>query len=409
MAALPATAKRLAAAALYLPDAEISEGLRIRLMLTRFVAAGFVVYFLVCLPEIATSSVLVAAWWTPVGVLLAFAPGWLLLAATFSRAWQPRSNVLVIACAVGYLAAVATWYLAWTGEAATGERATWLALFPGLPSLALVVSRWPWLSLPHLFVGSAMVMWANATGRNPEFGNTLPPADLFWNVMFSLGFVGAGLMAVRTADVLDATRDEVFHAAAAASASRAVDQERARYDALVHDRVLAVMLNASGAHPDPDVSTQAASLLAGLGDDPDPPPRRMGLPEMTAVLRQSVAEIAVSASVTGPPSEPRDQPFDLTVDTGRAIIDAALEAVRNSCRHAGDGAAVTVGVDVVDGRLLVTVGDDGRGFTVDAVRVDRIGIAVSIRRRIHDAGGRAHVESTPGAGTRVVIEWPRAS
>ena len=121
MAALPATAKRLAAAALYLPDAEISEGLRIRLMLTRFVAAGFVVYFLVCLPEIATSSVLVAAWWTPVGVLLAFAPGWLLLAATFSRAWQRRSNVLVIACAVGYLAAVATWYLAWTGEAATGE------------------------------------------------------------------------------------------------------------------------------------------------------------------------------------------------------------------------------------------------------------------------------------------------
>ncbi len=86
-----------------------------------------------------------------------------------------------------------------------------------------------------------------------------------------------------------------------------------------------------------------------------------------------------------------------------ALYRIAQEAIRNALRHAaprrievtcrGDGAEHAV-LDIVD---------DGRGFDSNAVDPNRFGLR-NIRARAEAVGGRASIDSTPGAGTTVRVE-----
>jgi signal transduction histidine kinase len=55
----------------------------------------------------------------------------------------------------------------------------------------------------------------------------------------------------------------------------------------------------------------------------------------------------------------------------------------------------------------VTVRDLGRGFDPAAVPAGRLGLTRSVRERMAQVDGRAVVESEPGRGTVVRLEWPR--
>jgi signal transduction histidine kinase len=55
--------------------------------------------------------------------------------------------------------------------------------------------------------------------------------------------------------------------------------------------------------------------------------------------------------------------------------------------------------------IVVTVEDQGQGFVTGTRR--GFGTTESIIRRLNDAGGAATIESTPGEGTLVTLEWPR--
>jgi signal transduction histidine kinase len=61
-----------------------------------------------------------------------------------------------------------------------------------------------------------------------------------------------------------------------------------------------------------------------------------------------------------------------------------------------------------DGRLIVTVADDGAGFDPDApgLRSRRLGLT-SMEERARGLGGSLAVVSRPGEGTTVTLEVPR--
>ncbi len=107
---------------------------------------------------------------------------------------------------------------------------------------------------------------------------------------------------------------------------------------------------------------------------------------------------------------------ELEVD-GERRLDAALEkevfrvaqeALSNALKHSGAG-RVRVQVQMPDGRIVLTVSDDGAGFDPETapVRSRRLGL-VSMRERAEALGGSLSVESRPGAGTRVRLEVPLA-
>jgi signal transduction histidine kinase len=89
------------------------------------------------------------------------------------------------------------------------------------------------------------------------------------------------------------------------------------------------------------------------------------------------------------------------------VLRVAQEALGNALRHA-EAERIELRMEVRDGRLVVTVADDGVGFDPDApgVRSRRLGLT-SMEERARALGGTLAVVSRPGEGTTVTLEVPR--
>jgi signal transduction histidine kinase len=78
------------------------------------------------------------------------------------------------------------------------------------------------------------------------------------------------------------------------------------------------------------------------------------------------------------------------------------ESLANVLKHAG-AAHATITLTYNDGRLLLGVADDGRGFDPNTASAGGLG---GLRDRIRALGGTVTVASAPGSGTRVSASLP---
>jgi signal transduction histidine kinase len=88
------------------------------------------------------------------------------------------------------------------------------------------------------------------------------------------------------------------------------------------------------------------------------------------------------------------------------VFRIAQEAVHNAVRHA-HAQHIRVGLDARDGRLVLTVDDDGVGFDpgAAALRSRRLGLT-SMEERARGLGATLTIASSRGSGTRVRLEVP---
>jgi signal transduction histidine kinase len=100
-----------------------------------------------------------------------------------------------------------------------------------------------------------------------------------------------------------------------------------------------------------------------------------------------------------------DAPLD---ELGSALVAAAREACVNAAQHSGD-VSVSVYVEVTSDSIEAFVRDRGRGFDPSATVTDRHGITQSIEGRIERVGGTVEIDSSPGAGTEVLLRVPRTT
>ena len=90
--------------------------------------------------------------------------------------------------------------------------------------------------------------------------------------------------------------------------------------------------------------------------------------------------------------------------TAHSLLCIARELVSNAVRH-GHAASVRIAGELRDGRIRVAVRDDGSGFVPDDAPnqlTGHFGLA-GIRERVKKLGGTLEIESSPGAGARVVV------
>jgi signal transduction histidine kinase len=92
--------------------------------------------------------------------------------------------------------------------------------------------------------------------------------------------------------------------------------------------------------------------------------------------------------------------------TRTAALGAIRAALENVLVHAGTSSA-DVFIDDNPDEVMVMVVDQGTGFDVDAVGDDRLGLRLSIVKRIEERGGRANLWSHTGVGTSVVLTLPK--
>jgi PAS domain S-box-containing protein len=102
-----------------------------------------------------------------------------------------------------------------------------------------------------------------------------------------------------------------------------------------------------------------------------------------------------------------DEP-ELRLDdlTSTAIFRIVQEALTNIARHA-QAANVTINLYQVDGHVLLTIRDDGRGITTsDMEKVQSLGL-VGMRERVAALFGDITISSDEAPGTRIDIVLPR--
>lgn len=86
-----------------------------------------------------------------------------------------------------------------------------------------------------------------------------------------------------------------------------------------------------------------------------------------------------------------------------AALQAAREAMVNAAKYA-EAPSVSVYAEVSGDEIAIFVRDRGKGFDLDRVPADRMGVRGSIIGRMERNGGKASVRTGPGEGTEVRLE-----
>jgi signal transduction histidine kinase len=95
-------------------------------------------------------------------------------------------------------------------------------------------------------------------------------------------------------------------------------------------------------------------------------------------------------------------------DVAEALTEATLQAVANALQHAGAESRVEVFLKGLSNGVKIVVKDDGRGFRPSRIPKNRLGLKLSIIGRIKSVGGKAFIDSKPGFGTNIILEWSKS-
>lgn len=297
-----------------------------------------------------------------------------------------------------------------------------------------------WLVFPFLSVPLILIAWQY---RLPQvliycYGTALAETTLVWlsprldlltrfsetgmiaarTVFFVLvGYIVSNLIAAQREQrqaLAEANRQLVRYAATLEQL--AVSRERNRLARELHDTLahtlsgLAVQLDALASVWDP-LPPRAATLLdhaltmtrAGLDETRRAlqalratPLEDLGL---TLALRGLAESVAARCAFTLHLELP-EQLTGLTPEVEQAFYRVAQEALENIARHA-NARQVTLTLRSADGKLILEIHDDGRGFVPEAaVNAGRLGLQ-GMRERAALIGGTLELESSPGGGTTV--------
>ena len=95
---------------------------------------------------------------------------------------------------------------------------------------------------------------------------------------------------------------------------------------------------------------------------------------------------------------------DLPADVHITLYRIAQEALNNITKHARAKQA-KVSLDCEAGQARLRISDDGRGFDPEAAQASQMGLRI-MKERAHAIGATLRVESQPGQGTQIAVDWP---
>ena len=246
---------------------------------------------------------------------------------------------------------------------------------------------------------------------SPSGGSATPfraGQDLTYTVLISAVVTAMVQMLRYRAQQQDAASERANLAAASEAASNAVAYERLRLGALVHNQVLSALSATINAYA-PEQQMAAKSLAAGaikrlatyeteFVDAETQVPVASFLDSLSSLVRQQAPEFSVSSQLEGS--------FEIPVGVTAALSEATMQAISNSQLHAGRSVTKRrVKLKAGASAVKIAVVDDGRGFRPSRIPKNRLGIRTLIFKRVKQVGGNAHINSAPGDGTQVILEW----
>ena len=204
----------------------------------------------------------------------------------------------------------------------------------------------------------------------------------------------------------DAANQAAIASAVESARVDAAEIERSRLDALVHDSVLTTLLVAAHAETDQQRFLAAKSATDAIDR------LKSARSEVSEAAQLTLASFFHALELRIHQASPefkvllsRMSDLPISSQIADSLTEATLQAVDNSLKHAGQASERIVRLRGEKSGLKIVVSDNGKGFRRSQVAKDRIGISSSIVARARNVGGRVFINSSPGSGTNVVIEW----
>lgn len=293
--------------------------------------------------------------------------------------------------ALTWLSGALNWAVWPVIAAGVGVGVLWQQADPERRQRWMRTTRWSWLrgTVGVLLVGAGLA--AFVIGRIPasQTGSVLLGATV---VLAGVALAVAPWL-LRLWRDLDTERHE-----------RIRSQERAEVAAHVHDSVLHTLTLIQRNAADPRevqrlARAQERDLRAWLYQ-----PKADAEQDIAAAVRKIAAEVEDHHGVPIEVVCVGDRPLDDRLGT---MLQAAREAMVNAAKYAETPSLsvyAEVEGDSADGTVAIFVRDRGKGFDLDAVPADRMGVRQSIIGRMERNGGTATIRTAPGDGTEVRLE-----
>jgi signal transduction histidine kinase len=246
----------------------------------------------------------------------------------------------------------------------------------------------------------------SAFGGDASIDRTIE--DCLYTFLFSGTFAALfELMRFRALEQ-DLANDKLRDAAVAQASQGSRERERLRLASMVYNQVIVALNSALDAHT-PEQRENAARLaeasiarLKGYsaestGTDPIIPADALfsSIEELVATQHPGFKLYSSVQSQVWVPAEVAD-----------ALTQATLQAVTNSQIHAGGERVLReLRLKAEGNQIKLVVRDEGVGFRPSRVPKNRLGIRTIIFRQLESVGATAHIDSRPGEGTTVVLEW----
>lgn len=377
--------------------------------MARLAAVIGVAFFLQSIPmQMDQLGNMAPAWsFTIVALLVAS-----LLACVAAAIFKRLVRVTYVAFSVVYLIALVSWPFAVIDVAAAPADSYWLYLLLTIATTTASVA----LEVPIAVVYTigAPLLYGLIRLTPAGGGTDFVPAVL--DSLYSM-LLGGGILILiavlrAAARGVDIAQQNALERYSHAVRQHATEAERVQVDSIVHDSVLTTLLSAARAFS-PEAKSLAATMAGNaighlreaVAVAPDAEATVSG--EMVA---QRIVSAAESMSERFSVRLSAKEWCEIPVTVAEAAYSASVQAMINSLQHAGSGVDRWLEIRSHGHQsFTIEIGDRGTGFEPGLIPTERLGVRVSIMERVASAGGRARIDTAPGQGTVVTLDWEPVS
>jgi signal transduction histidine kinase len=292
------------------------------------------------------------------------------------------------------------------GNALPADFQPWIWWALGLSAMSIGITAPLWIGILYLVTAPTIWFFLDTS----YFGGSSDPwvslQDSVYVFLIAGTVSGLLLMVRQAARITDEANSAVIASAIAQARTDAIERERQRIDALVHDRVLNTLVLAAKAHSKEDqaqvtqMAIEAIESLSEAGDEPDFRSKTTLL-GLYRALRKAALRMGENVEVHAHSGGLQELPSEVAL----AITEATIQALDNAIRHS-KAERITLSLGATsDHDLLIEVRDNGIGFRPERAARDRIGLRTSIIARLKAVRGLAEIKSELGRGTTITIRW----
>lgn len=322
--------------------------------------------------------------------------------------WLGHMQLWYRAITLTTVAAMVTWPLQVADSSALPEHfKPWIWWSVGFAALAAVGAFKRNVSFTFLLAMPIIWLFVRTSqfGANESFVVALE--DVLYSFFFSTSLALLVMFLRHRASQVDQEFHQLFRAQFERAYLDTVQNERVKINSIVHDQVVSTLDRAAEAASAKDfeqAALMAQSAVARLKNESIRDPQAKEIIASIAFFESLKSAIERRYESVNVAIKAKTE-VQIPLETAIGLAEAAFQALGNSLEHAPAATRREVSLSGSKSGVKLVVLDDGPGFRMSRVPRNRMGVRLSIFKRLETLGASARLQSAPGEGTTWILEW----